>query len=127
MNTAFVSGEKSTDPKQGDHYDPDRAAALATVKELTQALRGIVQENRIMPYRCQTVAIGLLLRHAEYADGVAAFLKEKAIGHDEEALRTLDASRIRFGRYELELERYFDHSLAFVIWERVKNAAPNAP
>ena len=110
---SFVSGEKTTDPKRGDHYDPDRAEVLAQVKKLAEVGRRIVEENRVMPLRCQTLSMRLLLRHAEYIEGMAAFLKEKALGHDAEALQKLDEFRIRFGQYEVELERYFDHFIAF--------------
>lgn len=110
---SFVSGEKTTDPGWGDHYDPARAEVLAAVKDLARKGREIAEQNRIMPLRCQTLSMRLLLRHAEYIEGMAAFLAEKALGHDEEALQTLDDFRIRFGRYEVELERYFDHFIAF--------------
>lgn len=110
---SFVSGEKTTDPKRGDHYDPEKAKALEAVRELAEEGRRIVQHNPVMPWRCQTVSMRLLLRHTEYIEGVAAFLAEKARGNDTEALRVLDEFRIRFGRYEVELERYFDHFIAF--------------
>lgn len=110
---SFVSGEKTTDSRRGDHYDPEKAKELFAVRELAEEGRMIAQQNRVMPCRCQTVSMRLLLRHAEYIEGMAAFLAEKALGHDADALQTLDEFRIRFGRHEVELERYFDHFIAF--------------
>ena len=37
----------------------------------------------------------------------------KAQGKDREAAELLEAFRVRFGAYEIELERYYDHFLAF--------------
>ena len=110
---SFVSGEKTTDTKRGDHYDPAKAETLAAVQSLAEEGRALANQNRVMPMRCQTLSMRLLLRHAEYIEGMADFLKEKALGHDAQALLTLEAFRIRFGRHEVELERYFDHFIAF--------------
>ena len=40
-------------------------------------------------------------------------MKEKARGEEEKAFEAFEAFRKEFGKYECELERYFDHGLAF--------------
>ena len=106
----------------------DVVAPLRKVIRLANAQdERIVEENRVMPLRCQTLSMRLLLRHAEYIEGMAAFLKEKALGHDAEALQKLDEFRIRFGQYEVELERYFDHFLAFRHFRQIVDAQTVLP
>ncbi len=56
----------------------------------------------------------LLLRHAEYCEKLAEIMTAKAQGEDEKAHERWDAFRRDFGRYEFELERYFDHGLTMM-------------
>ena len=44
-----------------------------------------------------------------YAD----MMIEKAAGNDEEAAELWQVFADKFGQYEFELERYFDHHMAF--------------
>lgn len=110
---SFVSGELSKDPTRSDHYDPEKAEALLSAGILAEAGRTIAQHNSVLPHRVQTVSMKLLLRHSEYIQGIAEFLREKAMGHDAAALEALEDFRRSFGRHEVELERYFDHFIAF--------------
>ena len=60
----------------------------------------------------------MLRRHAEYIRDFGEAMVVKAQGKDREAAEKLDAFRVRFGVYEIELERYFDHFLAFRFLQR---------
>jgi hypothetical protein len=51
----------------------------------------------------------LLLRHAEYCERLSEIMTAKAIGENEKAHEFWDAFRRDFGKYEFELERWFDH------------------
>ena len=109
---SYMSGEKSIDPGKGKYYDPAQAERLAAVKALAAEGRAIAKAHLAMPNRPQTVSMRLLLRHAEYIEGVAQFMAEKALGNDDAARELATAFFHNFGKYEFEIERYFDFFLA---------------
>ena len=78
----------------------------------------LAKSHRVMPYRAQTISMRLLSRHAEYIRDLGEVVVEKALGNHQKAAELLDAFRVRFGAYEVELERYFDHFLAFRFFQR---------
>ena len=94
-----VTGEKSL------QFDLDRVLAIVNREAELAKVR--------QPIRVQTVSRRLLARHAEYMEGFGKFLHLKTLGKDEEARESLEAFRIRFGAYEYELERYFEHFQTF--------------
>ena len=109
---AFMSGERSADPKKGNYYDPARAEIFAGVKALADEGRAIAEKHMTMPTRPQTVSMRLLLRHAEYIEGIASFVEEQVRGNETAALEKFAAFAKQFGKHEFEIERYFDHYLA---------------
>ena len=116
---SYMAGEKSIDPNKGKHYDPARAERLAAVKALAAEGRAIAKAHLAMPNRPQTVSMRLLLRHAEYIEGVAQFMSQKAQGYDEAAREQASAFFQDFGKYEFEMERYFDFFLASQFLTRI--------
>ena len=72
-----------------------------------------------MPYRPQTVSWRLMLRHAEYCELWTQIMLEKAAGNNDKAKELATEFCDVFGVYELELERYYDHSLACRILEHI--------
>ena len=123
MAFSFMAGEKSEDPARGNYYAPQYAKTLDVLDDIAQRELILAQSYRVMPVRVQTVSMGLLRRHAEFVQGVAEFMKLKARGNDEEALKSYNAFRVRFGTYEVELERYFDHFLAFRDYKQILDVA----
>lgn len=104
--------EKASDPyHEVNFYNPDYARRLSGVKELAAEGRALALKHLSMPTRPQTLSMRLLLRHAEYIEGMAEFLKEKALGNDKAAEERFEAFLESFGKYEWELERYLDHNL----------------
>ena len=110
---AYMGGECSKDLSKGKHYDPARVEKLAGVKALAEEGRAIANAHLAMPIRPQTVSMRILLRHADYIEGLASFLVEIAQGNYKQSKEKFEEFRIGFGKYELELERYYDHCLAF--------------
>ena len=109
---AFLAGEKSKDYSISKRYNPDMLPSLSRVAELAATERVLANEHLLTPNRPQTVSWRLLLRHAEYAERMAEIMKEKALGHENLA-REMGKEFFRdFGKYECEIERYFDHGLA---------------
>ncbi|MBE6972741.1 MAG: hypothetical protein E7440_02530 [Ruminococcaceae bacterium] len=72
-----------------------------------------------MPTRPQTVSWRLLLCHAEYCRLSVEILIEKALGHNTEAIELSKQFCGTFGRHEIEMERYYDHSLACRVLEHI--------
>lgn len=109
----YMTGEDSVDESKGKHYNPARVEKLAGVKALAEEGRAIAKAHMAMPTRPQTVSMRILLRHADYIEGIASFLMEIAQGNYKEGFEKFEEFRISFGKHELELERYYDHGLAF--------------
>jgi len=65
-----------------------------------------------MPTRPQTVSWRLLEKHAEFCEGLAEFMIEKCQGHEELAEEIAENFFDKFGAYEVEIERYYDHFMA---------------
>ena len=106
---AYLEGERSVDYSRNSFYNPDHAEILKTIPAIAAEGRAIAEANSRLPVRVQSVAMRLLLRHAEYCERLAEVMAVKAIGEDEKAHELWDAFRRDFGKYEFELERWFDH------------------
>ena len=100
------------DAAHSSYYAPSRVSRLSGIFELAAKERALANTHLNMPYRPQTVSWRLLLRHAEYIEKWARMLVEKAQGNDYRSAELSKAFCDDFGRYELEMERYYDHSLA---------------
>ena len=106
---AYMEGECSEDQKINNHYGASHAARLQKVMDLAESGRALALAHMAMPTRSQTVAMRLLLRHAEYCEKTAQVFIALAEGKNAEALELWENFRHSFGVYEFELERYFDH------------------
>ena len=89
-------------------YAPARVPALRSVHEITAAIEPLLIAHKNMPWRAQTVAVRLLLKHLEYCNALADIFVLKALGADVEAKKLYLDFLDRFGKYEIEIERYFD-------------------
>ena len=115
----YMEGECSEDESISPYYAPSRVAQLARIHDLAAQERALANKHLRMPTRPQTVSWRLLLRHADYCDRWADILLAKAQGHNAVATELARAFCADFGRYELELERYYDHSLACRVLEHI--------
>ena len=109
---AYMCGERSSDPARGDLYNPEHAKDLEAVKNITAEIRTVIETHLNMPTRPQTVCWRLLLRHTEWCDRLAEIFIEKCQGNDQKASEMFDQFIEYFGKYEIEMERYFDFGLA---------------
>ena len=115
----YMEGECSKNPAVSDFYDPDRVPQLKKLFELAALERNLANKHLSMEYRPQTVSWRLLLRHAEYVEKWAQIMIEKAEGNNYKAVALATAFCADFGKYELEMERYYDHSLACRVLEHI--------
>ena len=60
-----------------------------------------------------------LLHHAEYCELWAEIPTENALGHNEKAIELSKQFCDTFGRHKIEMERYYDHSLACRVLEQI--------
>ena len=44
---------------------------------------------------------------------------EKALGDDEKAMEAFKSFMQEFGKYEIEMERYYDHGLAYICLNKI--------
>lgn len=106
-----------------DHPQSPAVKRLEGIRELAAEGRAIAREHMAMPDRPKTVSMRLLLRHAEYIEGIASIMIEKALGRDDLAKEKHQAFFREFGKYEFEIERYFDHYLSWWSYKRVVKSA----
>jgi len=66
-----------------------------------------------MPTRPQTVSWRLLGYHATYIELFSDLLLAKAKGHNFKATELLEHFKKEFGKFEIEIERYYDHANTF--------------
>ncbi len=110
---AAMEGEATVDKAKGNYYNPTFAATMSGAKAIAAEIEAIATEHLAMPTRPQTVSYRLLLRLAEYVVGLAGVIETLFNGDREGADEKNKAFRRSFGRHEFEIERYFDHMLAF--------------
>lgn len=115
----WMAGEASEDPKKGDYYAPSRAQKLDKIPALADQAKAIAAAHRVMPTRPQTVSMQLLGYYAEYIRCIGSILRDKALGNDEAAALAEVAFEEAFGKYEMAIERYFDHYLATRTLQRI--------
>jgi len=116
---AYMEGERSKDESISPYYDPDRVGQLSDIMELCAQERALANKHLTTPTRPQTMSWRLLLRHAKYCELRAQILIEKALGHNAKAVELSKEFCHVFGRHELEIERYYDHSLACRVLEHI--------
>ena len=108
----FMEGEDSKNLEISKYYDPSKEQGFCNVKGYAEKCREMVQKHLSMPTRPQTVSWRLLEKHAEFCEGLAEFMAEKCKGNEEAAEKLAEAFFDRFGKYEVEIERYYDHFMA---------------
>lgn len=116
---AYMEGVRSKDERISYYYDPERMKQLEQVFALCDREKALAEQHLNMPYRPQTVSWRLLLRHSEYCRHWADILILMAKGQTQQAIDRSREYADSFGKYELEIERYFDHSLSCRVLEHI--------
>ncbi len=103
---------KGTVPPEELHC-PEIADKIREVSSIVSKYEEFVRSHANMPKRAQTVMYRVLYRYLEYAKVLSEALATKAEGKDREALKMVEALRVDFGKYELEMERCYDQRMCF--------------
>ena len=114
----YMAGEDRTPGASDPLHNPARAVELERVAELAANARALAQKNSKPAVRVQALAWRLLLRHAEFSEGMADVFMAKAKGYDKLALEKMDQMIVSFGRHDYELERWMD----FGLWANLTRA-----
>jgi len=109
----YTSGRKSANPDVSRFYNPERVPALESIRELAAEERALAAKHKVMPTRPQTVSWRLLRYHASYIELFSDLLLTKAQGHHFQAQEKQEYFKQEFGKWESEIERYYDQANTF--------------
>ncbi len=112
MPQTYLEARHSIHRDKTKYYCPELQQQFLSVVPLCKEFAEKLQEYKNMPCRVQTVAVRLMLRYAEYCANLGNALAVKCTGKDAEAKELMAALDAKFGQYEIELERYYDHTMA---------------
>ena len=116
---AYMEGCCSKDKRISGYYDPERVPQLEKLFELAARERALAAKHLRMPNRPQTVSWRLLTRHAEMVEWFAKIMICKAKGQNYKAVELAKQYQHEFGKYEYEIERYYDHCLCCRVLEHI--------
>jgi hypothetical protein len=102
---------------------PERVEALKEIAPLCAEMVKKLRAWRKAPQkRIFSLSLRLLELHAEYCTGLAESMILTAEGKADEAFDAFNAFFDSFGSHEFEIERYFDHHLAYSALRRSLHA-----
>ena len=116
---AYMEGVRSKDKRISTYYDPERVPQLEKLFELAARERALANKHLRMPNRPRTVSWRLLIRHAEMVEWFAKIMICKAKGQNYKAIELAKQYEREFGKYEFEIERYYDHCLCCRVLEHI--------
>ena len=118
FNHRYLTGRAEAKIASAPYYSPEEAARMRGIYELNAAFAPFLEAHKNMPMRAQTVAMRLLRKYTELWEMMAKPLIFKAYGADNEAkaayLDVLDT----FGKYEVEIERYYDQHMLGMAFDK---------
>ena len=93
--------------------DEENVRILSGARAVIDEGRELIRAHYNSDVRVQTVSVRLLEKHAEYCEGLAEVLIERAKGNLDLAMEKYNEFRVRFGRNEVEMETNYDHVIYF--------------
>ena len=103
----------------GEFYNPEIIDTLKKIPAVAEDFAPFVEAHKNMPYRAQTVSYRLLRRHLDLCRMITPSLLLKAAGEEQAAKDEFWKFREEFGKYELEMERYYDHVMLIHAYKRI--------
>jgi len=119
FNHKYLDGSLSADPSIGKFYNPAHALELRKIPALVESFKPFVLAHMNMPKRVQTLSMRLLWRYLEYCSRLSEVLAVKCFGATEEAERLYHEFWNDFGKYELEMQQFYDHFMAAKAFNRI--------
>ena len=121
LDYKYFAGSKSKDPSKGQYYNPDMVDGLRRIPSIVEEFEPFVLAHKNMPMRVQTVMYRVLWRYLEYVKLISPILALKAEGKEVEAKERFNEFKDYFGKYELEMERVYDHYMLMQALSRIFN------
>jgi hypothetical protein len=115
----FLNEKLSVDLTKSKYYNPEFAASLRQIPAIVAEFAPFVEEHKNMPMRAQTVAYRILRRYLEYCERMSKVFVLKAVGAGQESQAAYYKFLDDFGKYELEMERWYDHYMCAASMRRV--------
>lgn len=112
------------DPQKGKRYRPSHAENL---KKIPQLVAYAPQRPAGVLPRVQTVSYRLLELHKEYCRKVAEIMLPRTLGNHQDASRMQQEFAADFGKYEIEIQRYYDHYLCMRTFGRIHGVPDEKP
>ncbi len=122
----YFNKKMTTNIEKGRYYNPEIVSEFRKVEGIVDEFAPFVEAHKNMPMRTQTVSYRLLSRYLEYCKGFIKAFTLKAAGLDIEAQNEYHDFIHDFGKYEVEIERYYDQFMAYESIKRIlgrKNGA----
>ena len=108
----FFSRDEARKRPEG-HFSPEAAEKCSKIREITKEGRELIHSHLGADSIVEMRALRLLERHADFCDLISDWMATKARGDKNAADELYAVARDSFGKYEAEIERYFDQGLCF--------------
>ena len=95
----------------GGYYAPERSESIKSAAKIADDFEEFVSAHKNMPYRAQTVMYRILARYLIFVKGISHGLYLKSQGKEYEARSYINDFKHEMGKYELEIESCYDHSM----------------
>jgi len=119
FNFAWFSNDKRIEVEGDPYLDPAQAENLKKIAPMAEKELELAKAHQFMPTRPQSISWLLLRRHSEFAKDLAEVMSAKAAGEQEKAEKLMKDFAHNFGRFECEIERYFDQRQYMYFYERI--------
>jgi hypothetical protein len=93
------------------HNAPQPNENLKLIPTIADEFLPFIKSHKNMPYRAQSIAYRLLEKYAEYVKGISSAIATHAEGNTEKAIEEYCNFMNSFGKYEIEIERWYDQSM----------------
>jgi hypothetical protein len=124
----YMAGLKPSDVNVSRFYNPEHAKSLAKVEDIYVSGKEMILKHFDSEIRPRTVAMRVLYAYNELVRLLARAMIEKANGRDDAAKAVYNEMKSEIGKYESEIEQYYDQGLAMnafkVIFEYTKSNLP---
>lgn len=122
----FVHTQHTRPVNLEKYHDKNMIPFLEQVPALCDQLDAVLEEHKNMPYRAQTIAIRVLRHYTTYLRGLSNVFKIKATGDDDGAVKAYLEFADEFGKYERDIDAYYDHCLFRIAFNPIFNAGKSA-
>ena len=123
----YLNAKLFPDSPYGPFYSSEMAKAWESLPQLCDSFEGFVESHKRQSKRAQTVSYRLLSYALRFLRGFSKSMALLAAGKNEEAEASFNAFFDEFGKYELDIERWYDQYLCRSALGRIVHARYTSP